>query len=78
MLQVYPYGSGSLYTSSFAVTSSFATVAGITDYVPTSSIAGTVLNPTTGRKASVNICLISYQDYLALLASTNNYEICPI
>lgn len=76
MLQVYPYGSGSLYTSSFAITSSFATVANRVDYVLTASNAGTVLNPETGPRAAINTCLITYEQYLALKASTSNYEVC--
>lgn len=76
MLQVYPYGLASLYTASFAITSSFAQVANRVDYVVTASNAGTVLEPETGNKAAINTCLITFEQYLALLASTNNYEVC--
>ena len=67
MLKVYPFGSGSEYTASYAVTSSYAVSASRLDYVYTSSFAATVLNPTSGSAASKNICLITYADYLELI-----------
>lgn len=76
MLQVYPHGLTSLYTASYAITSSFAHVANRVDYVLTASNAQTVLNPETGRAATINTCLITFEQYQALLASTNNWEIC--
>ena len=76
MLQIYPYASGSFYTASFAISSSFATTAQGIDYVLTASIADTVINPTSGSAALINICLITFEQYQALLQTTGNYEIC--
>lgn len=76
VLQIYPYASGSFYTASFAISSSFATTAQDIDYVFTASIADTVINPTSGSPALINICLITYEQYLALLETPGNYENC--
>lgn len=69
MLKVYPFGSGSEYTASYAVTSSYAPIADRLEYVYTASVAGTVQNPTSGSAASKNICLITYSQYLDLIAN---------
>lgn len=68
MLKTYPFASGSEFTASFAVTASHtisASSAG--DYVITASSAGYVVNPRSGSSATVNMCLITYEQYLLLL-----------
>lgn len=67
MLKVYPFASGSEYTASYAVTASYATSASSAGYVYTSSLAELVLYPQSGSAAAVNICLITYSQYLELL-----------
>lgn len=76
MLSVYPYGSGSFYTASFALTASFAISASGIDYVFTASNAQTILNPRSGSAAAINVCLITGDQYIKMLESINNYEIC--
>lgn len=76
MIDVYPFGANSLTTSSFAITSSNASFAQKVSYVNTASVAGTVLNPRTGPNASVNICLLTYQQYLLLRSDPSKVENC--
>lgn len=75
MLSVYPYGSGSLYSASFAVTASHAISASLITYVTSASNAGTVLNPQSGSRGQ-SVCLITYEEYLRLLADPNLIESC--
>ena len=67
MLKVYPFASGSEFTASYAVTASYAISASSAGYVYTSSLAQQVLYPQSGSAAAVNICLITYADYLQLI-----------
>jgi hypothetical protein len=76
MKGVYPFASGSEYTASFAISASYALSASAIDYVATASAAGTILNPISGSAASVNICIITYQQYLAMLANPSLREVC--
>lgn len=76
MINVFPFGTGSAVVNSFAITSSNATSAQRLAYVATASVAGTVLNPQTGTKASVNICLITYDQYVTLLNDPTKVENC--
>lgn len=77
MLKVYPFGSGSFYTASNAVTASFAPTAELIAYVTTASNAGQVLEPRTGATGK-GVCKITYEQYLLLQANKeiNLYEIC--
>jgi hypothetical protein len=71
MIQVYPFASGSEYTASFAISSSFATNVELVDYVFTASNAGAVQFPTSGSAAEVNLCLITYNQYIQLLSGSS-------
>lgn len=62
MLQVYPFGSGSLYTASFAITASYAPSAQFIAYVNTASKAGTVLTPRSGSDGK-GVCKITTAEY---------------
>lgn len=77
MLSVYPFGSGSLYTASFAVTASHADKVERISYVYTASNAGTVLYPQSGSRAK-SVCLITGAEYLKMQISQSfNYvEVC--
>jgi hypothetical protein len=67
MINTYPFASGSTVTASFAITAS--QVGGVLSagYVVTSSTAGYVINPISGSDATVNRCLITYEQYLLLI-----------
>lgn len=67
MIKIYPFASGSEVTASFAVTSSYAGTADYVQYVYTASMAKKVLYPQEGDPAPVNICFITYEQYLDLL-----------
>lgn len=77
MLKVYPFGSGSLYTASFAATASFAISASLLNYAYTSSYAETVLYPRSGSQGK-NACLITGAEYLTMQANKllNYVEVC--
>jgi len=75
MKNVYPFATGSAYTASFSLTSSFAENAEKIQFAETASNAGIVLNPTSGSDAAVDICIITYQDYLRIL-SGSHFEVC--
>lgn len=74
MLSVYPYGSGSLYTASYATTSSFANNVQFIAYVTSASNADTVLLPESGSRGK-GICLLTTEQYL-LMVSTGRVELC--
>jgi hypothetical protein len=71
VLKVFPFGSGSEFTASFAVSSSFAQTAKRYQIATTSSLAGTVLTPVSGSRPAVEICTITYPQYLQILAGTH-------
>lgn len=73
--KVYPFASGSEYTASFAVTASQATDVELIPYVGTASYAGEVLFPESGSDAAVDICIITYEQYVQIY-SGSLYEIC--
>lgn len=76
MLKVYPFGSGSFYTASYAVTASFAPSASLIAYVTTASNAAQILEPRSGSVGK-GICLISYEDYLTMQSGKPNVlEVC--
>lgn len=75
MLSVYPYASGSFYTASHAISSSYATSASYISYTHTASVALTVLNPTSGSLGK-SICLISTDMYTQMLNNINLVENC--
>lgn len=77
MLSVYPFASGSLYTASFAVSSSFATSASLISYVSTASIADTVLFPQSGSRGK-SVCLITFEQYQLLVSSSTLIEQCNV
>jgi hypothetical protein len=75
MIRVYPFASGSEYTSSFALTSQFATSASGFNYLLTSSVAGVGRGPS-GSAAAINICLITYDEYNKLIYTSSLQEQC--
>ena len=68
MINVYPFGSGSVYTASFALTSSYAVSASFLNYAISASKAEYVLNPQQGIRGK-SVCLITYAEYQDLLAN---------
>lgn len=74
MITVYPFGSASLYTSSYAVTSSFATSASLISYVFTASNAATVLFPESGSRGK-SVCLLTPAQFNTLV-SLGTLETC--
>jgi len=75
MLKVYPFGSGSFYTASYATTSSHALSASFLAPVFTASRAGTVLQATSGSRGK-GVCLISYEDYIRMQNNLTLLEVC--
>jgi len=76
MLSVYPFGSSSLYTASYAITSSFANRVALITYVTSASIANTVLFPESGSRGK-SICLLTTEQYL-LMSSSGKFETCNV
>jgi hypothetical protein len=74
MLSVYPFGSGSLYTASYAITASYAHTASFIKYVTTASNAATVLYPQAGPPGT-GVCLLTMAQYQEMIAF-NKREIC--
>jgi hypothetical protein len=74
MLTVYPYGSGSLYTTSFATTASFANRVKFISYVTSASNADTVLFPESGSRGK-GVCLLTTAQYQLMIA-TGRVERC--
>lgn len=74
MISVYPFASGSLYTASYAVSTSFATSASFVEYVFTASNAGTVLFPVSGPPGK-GICLLTEAQFNYLF-NNNLAETC--
>lgn len=75
MLKIYPFGSGSFYTASHATTASFATSASLIANVTSASRAATILEPVSGSRGK-GICLITYEQYLRMLADPSVLEVC--
>jgi len=74
VLQVFPFASGSLYTASFAITSSHALQIGSIGYVPTSSYAVEGKGPKGFR--GKDICLITQDQYFKLYETYSLMEDC--
>jgi hypothetical protein len=70
----YPYVSGSQFTASYALTASYAISASAITFASSSTSASVVLSPVSGASAAVNICIISYEDYLKLIPSSPTYN----
>lgn len=68
MQYLYPFGSGSLYRASYAVTASFATSASLLSYVFTASNAQSVLYPQSGSRGK-GVCLLTPAQFTTLVAS---------
>lgn len=77
MRSVYPFGSGSLYTASYAVTASHAISASFIRAVDSASAAGTVLFPQSGSRGK-SVCIITEAQYVTLqsLSGSGYVEIC--
>ena len=65
MLSVYPFGSGSLYTASYAVSASYAISASFIRFVNSASSAGIVLYPQSGSRGK-SVCIITDAQYVLL------------
>ena len=76
MISVYPFASGSLYTASFALSSSHATVAEYLNYVHTASFAETGSFGPQGARGYPEVCTITYDQYLKLIADPTLKEVC--
>lgn len=74
MLSVYPFASGSLYTASYAISSSFATSASFISYVVSASNANVVLYPQTGPRGK-SVCLLTTAQFNTMV-STGKIEVC--
>lgn len=62
MLKVYPFASGSEYTSSFALTSSYSPSASLIQYVTYADTAKTVLTEVSGSRGK-SMALLTWADY---------------
>jgi hypothetical protein len=71
VLKVFPFGSGSEFTASFAVTSSFSQTAIRYQAAVTSSNADIVLTPVSGSRPEVEICVVTFEEYQQILAGTH-------
>jgi hypothetical protein len=71
VLKVFPFGSGSEFTASYAVTSSLAQSAAKYQSAVTSSNANIVLTPVSGSRPAVEICAITFSQYQQILAGTH-------
>lgn len=78
MLSVYPYGSGSLYTASYALTASHADTAQQYFYAASASNASKVLYPQSGSMGK-GVCLLTTLQYqtLQISKSFGLLEDCP-
>lgn len=74
MISVYPFGSGSLYNASYAITASYAASASFIKYVVSASTAPTVLYPQSGSRGK-SVCLLTKEQYEEMIA-LNKMEIC--
>jgi hypothetical protein len=74
MLSVYPYGTGSAYRASYAITSSVASSASFIGYVLSASKAETVLFPESGSRGK-SICLLTKEQYEEMIV-TGKMELC--
>jgi len=74
VLSVYPFGSGSLYNVSYAITASYAPSASFIKYVTSASNAATVLYPQSGSRGK-SICLLTTDQYIEMV-STGKMEVC--
>lgn len=75
MITVYPFASGSLYTASYALTSSYAISGSLIAYTISASSAGMVQNPQSGSNGK-NICLLTIEQYYLLSGSASRVETC--
>jgi len=74
--KIYPFGSGSNYTASFTISSSYAVAANYLDTVLTASSAINSNGGPAGLRGSPDICLISAEQYFALLFNSSLQEVC--
>lgn len=68
MITIYPFASGSLYTASYAITSSYTVSASLINFAITSSTTDTVLFPRSGSRGN-GICLLTTNQYEILSSS---------
>jgi hypothetical protein len=72
----YPYQAPSAVTASYAISASVAVSASFVSFASSSTSASAVLNPVSGASAAVDICVITYQQYLSMLANPSLVEVC--
>jgi hypothetical protein len=75
MINVYPYGSGSVYIPTHAITASYAESARFIKNVTSASNAGVVLNPRSGSRGK-SVCLLTTEQYLLISGSVTKIEQC--
>lgn len=73
---IYPFTSGSEYTASYAITSSFATSASYWDYVFTASSAISGVSGSKGLRGNPDICFITVDQYFRMLFTSSLQEVC--
>lgn len=74
MISVYPFGSGSLYTASYAISASYAVTTSNIVYAISASNTTTVLTPRSGSSGK-GICLLTLAQYQDMVAN-NKLETC--
>lgn len=72
----YPFLSSSLYTASFAISSSYANSATYLDYVATASMSTAGNFGPPGLRGNPDICFITTQQYFDMLFSSSLQEFC--
>jgi len=68
--KIFPFSSNSSVTGSYVVSSSVALSVPTASYVVSASKADSVLEPVSGSSAAINICIITYQQYLEILGGS--------
>lgn len=70
MLKVFPFTSGSEISASYSLTSQYADSGSILSKAVSSSVADFVIAPTSGSEPDVNICVVTYAQYLLISGGT--------
>lgn len=72
----YPFLSGSEYTASYALTSSFASNARYWNYANTASNSIDGVSGSIGLRGNPDICFITADQYFRLLFTASLQEVC--
>lgn len=75
MLSVFPFGSGSLVTASYAISASFAQSASFLNHVTSASVA---LSGNSGAQGlrGIDVCLLTFEQYQQLYDNPSLIENC--